>query len=278
VAQAESTKAILATGCYRAAYGTVDLQPLLTASLAGNRLVRPDDWPDILQQAKELCDDGTPAPIAVTAESTLAALARLAGTGLPGVAALNFASARRPGGGWDTGARAQEETLARASGLIRGLDAAPEYYAANRRHPHLFYTEHAIWTPAVPFFTNDDGSLLDVPYTAGIITMPAPNIGAMNRPTEDDLHALPGIWRQRIQYVLALAIVHRVQHLVLGAWGCGAFGNDPVLVAGRFKETLADSEPWRKGFASVTFAIFDQTRTRACLNAFTAAFAAPEAP
>lgn len=278
VAQADRTKQILRTGSYGTARGTVDLQPLLAASLAGNRLVRPHEWPEILREATARCTHSSPAPLAVTSESTLAAIARLAGAGMTSVAALNFASARRPGGGWDTGARAQEESIARASGLIRGLEAAPDYYAANRRQHHLFYTDHAIWTPSVPVFANDDGELLETPLAVGMITMPAPNIGAMHPPTPSDLEALPGVWRQRIRCVLALAIVQQVQHLILGAWGCGAFGNDPQLVAGYFRDVLADGEPWRNGFESLTFAIYDKSKGQACLQAFTSTFQSPEQP
>jgi uncharacterized protein (TIGR02452 family) len=269
VAQAERTKAILATGIYSVAGTTIDLRGQLAATRSGTRLLRPVEWDGILQEAQAQCRGKPPALLTVTAESTLAALQRLAGAGQPDVAALNFASARRPGGGWDTGAQAQEETLARASGLIASLTEAPRLYQANRQHEHLFYTDHAIWSPAVPHFVGDDGALLVRPYTAGIITMPAPNVGGMMRLEEADLLALPTLWRRRIRCVLALAIVERVRHLILGAWGCGAFGNDPQLVARWFSEVLAPSEPWLRGFETVTFAIYDTSRHQSCLTAFT---------
>ncbi|MCK6488649.1 MAG: TIGR02452 family protein, partial [Planctomycetes bacterium] len=75
-------------------------------------------------------------------------------------------------------------------------------------------------------------------------------------------------WMKRITSVLALAIVHRVRHLVLGAWGCGAFGNDPLLVARCFRDALGPSMPWSRGFDALTFAVFDQSRHRSCFSAF----------
>ena len=272
IARAKRTQAIMTEGTFSCDGTSVDIGEMLIAARQGTRLVVPDDWDGILDQATRLCTRTTPAPIMVRQETTLAALERLAPMRAEGLAALNFASARRPGGGWDSGATAQEETLARASGLIACLAEAPDYYQSNRRHEHLFYTDHAIWSPQVPFFARDDGSLIKHPYTAGIITMPAPNVGGMNRLEASDLHILPGLWRRRIRCVLALAIVHQVKHLVLGAWGCGAFGNDPILVARWFREVLAPSESWLRGLESVTFAIVDTSRRKSCLAAFTEAF------
>ncbi|MCK6490020.1 MAG: TIGR02452 family protein, partial [Planctomycetes bacterium] len=198
IAQAETAKAIMAAGAYRSPAGLeIDLHQALESSRTGTSLVRPGDWASIQKQAVEQCQSPRPVSIEVTDESTLAALERLAFSRSGDLAALNFASARRPGGGWDTGARAQEETLARASGLITCLEAAPGYYAANRQHEHLFYTDHAIWSPAVPFFARDDGTLLAAPYTAGIITMPAPNLGGMSKLLEQDVLALRGVWMKR---------------------------------------------------------------------------------
>jgi uncharacterized protein (TIGR02452 family) len=153
----------------------------------------------------------------------------------------------------------------------------PEYYAANREADQLFYTDNAIWSPAVPFFARDDGSLLARPYTADIITMPAPNLTGRIRLTAQDLRALRGVWLGRIRNVLALAIAQRVRHLILGAWGCGAFGNDPILVARCFREVLNPAEPWLHGLETVTFAVLDDSRHSSCLTAFSTALNPPEA-
>jgi uncharacterized protein (TIGR02452 family) len=197
----------------------------------------------------------------------MAALFRLTVTeGHANVAALNFASARNPGGGYRNGAIAQEETLARSSGLVPTLEQTWTYYDQNRKQESLLYTDHAIWSSRVPFFADDSGTLLPEAYLADVVTMPAPNAGAMR--TESDLLGVIPTFQRRIRWILALAITKQVQHLVLGAWGCGAFGNQPDLVARLFGEALAFDQPWRRGLASVTFAIIDHSKRRASLAAF----------
>jgi len=88
-------------------------------------------------------------------------------------AALNFASAKHPGGGFLTGAQAQEESLARASALYPCLEQQKGYYDANRRHHSLLYTDHLIVSPRVPVFRDDQGTLLEVPWEMTILTAPA---------------------------------------------------------------------------------------------------------
>lgn len=273
VALAERAEGILTHGGYRTTTDdAVDIAPQLAASVADTRLITPPEWDGIIAQARALCPTQRPlCPVYVTNEATLTALARLAPQ--PGVAALNFASARNPGGGWKSGATAQEETLARASGLVATLAQAPEYYRVNRQQDSLLYTNHAIWSPAVPFFATADDQLIATPYTAGVITMPAPNPGGMVTISEAMLHELVVVWRRRIRCVLALAITRQVRHLVLGAWGCGAFGNDPIQVSRWFAEALQPDEPWRHGLDAITFAIFDLSRRRASFQTFADALA-----
>jgi uncharacterized protein (TIGR02452 family) len=86
--------------------------------------------------------------------------------------------------------------------------------------------------------------------------------------SEQTLHELVMVWRRRIRDVLALAITRQVRHLVLGAWGCGAFGNDPLQVSRWFAEALHPDEPWRRGLDNITFAIFDLSKRRASFQTF----------
>ncbi len=264
--------AICAAGHYTVDNRRVELTDHLAVCCAGAALIAPGGWDAIDQYARGLCRPDAPlAALCVTNESTMAALNRLAVTErLPNVAALNFASARNPGGGYRNGALAQEETLARSSGLVPTLEQTWTYYDQNRKQESLLYTDHAIWSPRVPFFADDEGSLLPEPYLADIITMPAPNAGAMR--TESDLLGVIPTFQRRIRWILALAITKQVRHLVLGAWGCGAFGNQPDIVARLFREALHPDQPWRRGLVSVTFAIIDHSKRRASLAAFESAF------
>jgi len=187
----------------------------------------------------------------VTGESTIEAIRRLSGRGH--VACLNFASARNPGGGVLTGASAQEETLARSSGLYPCLLAVPEHYKRNRAHPSTLYLDLAIWSPGVPFFRDDAGGWLDAPSTCSVITCAAPNVRALREAGTHDAATVEATLHRRAGLVLAIARDQAVDTLILGAWGAGAFGNDPAMVARVFHDHLAGA--FASVFAHVVFAV-----------------------
>ena len=112
----------------------------------------------------------------VANETTLQAAGRLAAKGMR-VVALNFASARHPGGGFLNGARAQEESLCRSSGLYACIAGNP-MYASHAGHTGGFYSHYAIYSPEVPVIRTDAGDLLPRPYLCSFITCPAVNAGA----------------------------------------------------------------------------------------------------
>lgn len=192
-----------------------------------------------------------PSTVEITSETTLAATARLAGAARDPVACLNFASAKKPGGGYRSGAQAQEESLARASALAAALRAVPGFYEFHRRNPDLRYSDRVIYSPDVPVFRDDTGRLVE-PYPVTFLTAAAPNAGAL--PGGIDL--LP-VLRRRAARVLAVAYQHGHRRLVLGAWGCGVFRNDPRHVAAVFAEHLASSGGYGGRFDLVVFAVPD---------------------
>lgn len=168
---------------------------------------------------------------------------------------LNFASAKHPGGGFLSGARAQEESLARSSSLYRAIEGCAMYAHHQRLHDPL-YTSWMIYSPGVTVFRDDvSGALLDVPYRAAFITAPAPNTKVVldRRPDrKDDVRAAI---EERVDKVLAIACAHGHRELVLGAWGCGVFGNDPSLVSAIFARAI--EVPYRGAFAEIVFAVTD---------------------
>ena len=97
------------------------------------------------------------------------------------VVALNFASAKNPGGGFLGGAKAQEEDLARSSALYACMRDQRAYYDANRHEPSLLYTDHMIYSPDVPFFRDDRLRFLEDPFLLSILTAPAPNAASNER-------------------------------------------------------------------------------------------------
>jgi len=201
--------------------------------------------------------------ISVTEETTAAAARRLAGD----VALLNFASARNVGGGFLNGARAQEEDLCRKSALYPSLLTQRAYYDANRAEPSALYTDHMIYSPRVPFFRDEDLALVPA-MEASVLTAPAPNAGALRR--DDERKLLRETFVRRIERALTVFARHGHSRIVLGAWGCGAFQNDPVVVAELFDNALRGA--FAGVFAEVVFAIYDRQRSQPCLSAFRARF------
>lgn len=225
---------------------------------------------------RPLPEPASPADIAVTDESAMAAMARLAGAGCEDIGCLNFASAKNPGGGFLNGAQAQEEALARSSGLYPALLANPAYYERNRARRSALYLDLLQVAPGVPFFRDDEGGWLENPYRATVITAPAPNAGAVEQNEPESLGVLPEVLARRAELVLRLAASEGIRHLVLGAWGCGVFRNDPRLVAQTFARLLDQKGPWRSCFSSVIFAVYDRLAGQPVLNAFQRVF--PENP
>ncbi|RKS06389.1 uncharacterized protein (TIGR02452 family) [Nocardiopsis sp. Huas11] len=240
---------------------TVDLSGALAAMRAGTRLRLPEE---VARLTASEMRGAHATGFEVTKESTLEAVVRLAGAedatggaaGSGSVAALNFASARNPGGGVANGARAQEESLARSSALYALLTACPEFYEHHRAAPSLLYTDRVIYSPSVPVFRDDRGGWLPEPVSAGFLTCAAPNRRMIERNRTGEEARIPGVLAGRARGVLAVAADAGVDRLVLGAWGCGVFGNRPAEVARAFAEPLHGE--FEGVFAQVVFAVLDR--------------------
>ncbi|WP_455711878.1 TIGR02452 family protein [Streptomyces griseorubiginosus] len=188
------------------------------------------------------------------------------------VAVLNFASARNPGGGFLNGAQAQEEALCRASALYTCLLRAREFYDHHRAHRDPFYTDRVIHSPAVPVFRDDRGRLLDSAHMVGFLTAAAPNAGVVRRTAPERVAELPRALAVRAEQVLSVAVAEGYRRLVLGAWGCGVFQNDPAQVAGAFRTLLAPGGRFAGAFEHVVFGVLDRTPGAVVRAAFERAF------
>jgi uncharacterized protein (TIGR02452 family) len=257
------TVAICEAGTYAGLDSSFPLKSAIADAVNHSALLTPGD---LAQFALQTPQAAAAATIEVTSESTLTAAARLC-PDHPDALALNFASARNPGGGFLSGSQAQEESLARSSTLypcqIRFMQS---FYEVNRRQKSLLYTDNMIYSPRVPVIRNDAGQLLQTPCLLSILTAPAPNAGALNR--DSDASQLIATLRRRAEYVLAAA--HHFNHrtLILGAWGCGVFRNDPYEVARAFANLLLPGKLWSTAFSKITFAIFDNSSDQNVLAAF----------
>jgi uncharacterized protein (TIGR02452 family) len=261
---AQETLAILRTGQYTSPSGrVVNLGKHLRQAKDGTHSYRPDAPVPVPAFADR------PTSIEVVNASTLHVARHLADKGHR-VAALNFASAKNPGGGFRTGARAQEESLARASGLYAMLLGDPMYeHHRSRKDP--MYTSWVIYSPDVPVFRLDEGQLLEEPYLCSFLTSPAVNVGALHH-REDRASEIHRAMHERIERVLGVAALHGHEVLVLGAWGCGVFRNDPRQIAELFH--LALTGRFRGAFAQVVFAVLDSTGDKRSLGPFEQVFGA----
>ncbi|WP_149262325.1 TIGR02452 family protein [Actinomadura sp. K4S16] len=267
---AQETVAILGRGDYTAPSGrTVPIADRLAEAVRRTVLYRPGELDTLLENLPP-AGSGARTRIEVTGETTLAAARRLCAPGTTPFA-LNFASAKNPGGGFLNGAHAQEEGLARSSGLYESLRSAREYYDFHRAQGDLLYSDHMIYSPDVPVFRDDSGRLLEEPYGVAFLTSPAPNRGAIRDAAKAE--QVPAVLRLRARKVLAVALANGHSRLVLGAWGCGVFRNDPAEVAEVFAEALRPDGAFADRFEHVVFAVWDTAAGAPRHTAFQRVFA-----
>lgn len=210
------------------------------------------------------------AGISVTNERTLAAAARLHRK-YPKchIAVLNFASATNPGGGVKSGSAAQEESLCRCSTLYDCLNTSDlrfQFYKMHRRQNDLRYTDTCIYTPDVTIFKTDTRfpELMDEKdwFKVDVITCAAPNLrkipynrmnpgkGTTLTLSDDELYQ---IHRSRAQQIARIAEENEAEILILGAFGCGAFQNNPRVVARVYNDLLHHIDG---AFVEICFAVY----------------------
>jgi uncharacterized protein (TIGR02452 family) len=270
---AQETIEILARGWYKTPDGrTVAIADDAARARDRSRHYSPGDFGEVFRRrdaVRGAIDTQTPTTFRVVNATTLAACRQLLTEGFDDVACLNFASAKNPGGGFLNGSQAQEESLARASALYPCIAPIRAMYGTNRQAPSCLYSDHMIYSPRVPVFRDDADALLDEPYPVSIITSPAVNVGAL---AKHEWPLIESTMLTRIEKVLSVAVAHEHPALVLGAWGCGVFRNDPNDVAGWFRRHLCDNPVFRNAFRKVVFAVFDLTADQHVLKAFAEMF------
>ncbi|MEL6343204.1 MAG: TIGR02452 family protein [Myxococcota bacterium] len=257
---AKDTLRILKQGEYLNPDGeVVSIRGALDAAVQGTVTVTPQALDDMLDRPHP---GGThPLLIEVTGERTQIAARRLVvEEGVDDLLLLNYASARNVGGGFLKGARAQEEDLMRCSGLYAAVRDQVAYYDANRAVDSMLYTDHLIYSPGVPFFRAKNRDRLKAAYLSAVITAPAPNAGQARRRDPDCDPAIEAALRRRAGKILAVAAERGHTTLLLGAWGCGVFMNDPAVVADAFGTWLR-SERFSGVFQRAVFAVFEPKGT-----------------
>lgn len=186
------------------------------------------------------------------------------------VCVLNFASASNPGGGVTKGSSAQEECLCRTSTLYFSLNTKEMwdgFYGPHRAMKNPIHNDDIIYTPDVVVFKTDEDRPVrrkeEEWFNVDVISCAAPNLRNMPsnsynsgdgdipvKPTDEELYQ---IQFRRFKRILEVASVMKEEVLILGAFGCGAFENNPKVVARTAKDVV---EMYRKNFEVIEFAVF----------------------
>lgn len=268
---AKETLEILQKGSYRNKKGQeVDFLMEQAAAQSGSLLYQPEDFPSLLlnSRAQLASIPDVPAKVKVKNQSSLGAARELSQNNTRKVLCLNFASAKNPGGGFLNGSQAQEESLARSSGIYPCLLQKPEMYEANKRYKSALYLDYMIYSPQVPVFRDDEDSLLADIDLISFITAPAVNAGVVRQREKDKRAQINPKMAERIEYVLAIALSQGYQYLILGAWGCGVFQNEPADIAQSFYQALFEKHTYAKYFKEIIFAILDHSKDKKFIGPF----------
>lgn len=256
--QAEIILPILDRGEYNTPKGRHDITTYMQTAHSKIKIYSPNLLKEL--ETKDFPQDYN-TEIEITSETTLEAIFRVAPGFSSNVIALNFASAKTPGGGFISGAKAQEESLCRGSGLYSLLnsESARPYYIANRKDPKKnLYQNYIIYTPDVPVIATDTGDLVS-PFLCSFITSAAPNAKKAKEDKVED-SVINEVLSRRIEYILKVCAEEKYKTIILGAWGCGVFGNDTEIVARIFRFHLGNKFGLRGVFEKVIFAIPDDKK------------------
>ncbi len=249
---AQQTLTICEQGGYHNQAGAwQDLSAAITACVAATQLYTETALQELV--TNQAGDQDT--QIEVWALTTIAAARLLMQQGEQNLLCLNFASAKNPGGGFLGGAEAQEENLAKASSLYPGLITQMAHYEAGRAFKSCLYRHDMIYSPAVVFFRDDTYALADQAFTMSVITSAAVNAGVVKRSETQNIAQIVPVMQQRARFVLRLALARGHRSIILGAWGCGVFQNDPQMVAQIFVNLLTQDQEFSQQFKRVIFAV-----------------------
>ena len=186
------------------------------------------------------------------------------------VAVHNFASATNPGGGVVNGAGAQEECLCRCSNLYFCLntpDMWGMFYTPHRAAHDPIHNDDIIYTPNIVVFKTDTDrpELMerDDWYIVDVITCEAPNLrekpsnrynsGDGTRAVTLSDRELQVIHEKRLRRMLDSAVMNHADTVILGAFGCGAFCNEPQVVATAAANVVRD---YMYAFKNIEFAVY----------------------
>ena len=242
------------------------LQEQIRASIEKQQFIAEKDF---LPDGSEKKRFDTPAKILVSKKRTFEAAKTYTACG-DKIAVLNFASSTNPGGGVVHGSRAQEESLCRCSTLYFTLNTDENwnrFYNPHRINHNPLHNDDILYSPGITVVKTDTDSPRRMDesdwYTVDVITCAAPNLherpsnrynpgdGEERLSLSDD--ELASLHEKRDLRIFDVAVQHKVDVLILGAFGCGAFRNNPQVVA---KVMAKLAKKYEKSFRQIEFAVF----------------------
>ena len=229
--------------------------------LLGGRKGKAVTYGDPLWQFPVEARGNADCPVEVVTVGAFEAVVQTAGAAGGCPAVLDFASDSNPGGSWRSKQQGtQEEALCRASTLGLKLEA---HFAEAGGGGYMPGKESCVYVPDVAIFWAKGSGWL-------VPAIPCAVVAAALRDVNGDVDAL----RRKVRSVLVTAAAHGHRRLVLGAWGCGAFGNDPALVAAAFRDEVRAAAA-RGDVEHVVFAMGDSGAGRRNAALFREAFGLP---
>lgn len=257
----------------------------IKSSMACNRVISEENADDILENLIYGNETEKEVKIIVSKKRSFEAASAYRGKH---ISVLNFASATNPGGGVTKGASAQEECLCRISTLYKCISASEITEAFHKKHRYAlktgkmnyFYNDDCIQTCNVTVFKSDTAKpvLLSEKdwFDVDVISCAAPNLRYMLqydknwKKTVTD-KKLFDIYKKRINRVLDIASRAKSDVIILGAFGCGAFGNPPELVA---KAMHAAIDEHKYDFETIELAVYCPLRDTSNYEVFAKEFSA----
>jgi len=240
---AKETLDIVGAGQYKVNGKTVKLNYIEIGDFYGNDYL---EKLDVSRQSKFVNTE-----IEIVNESTVDTIFRLKEDN---IGVLNFASAHNPGGGFQNGAMAQEECLAYCSNLYDTLEGN-EFYEINNKVKSKMYTDNMI-IGDVGFFRTGSFKLVEKPKTVTVVTSAAVNMEQVLKHQENEEEAKRAM-KNRMRKILKLMTSEGCKTVVLGAFGCGVFGNNTKDVANNWLELLIEEDMLHL-FKKVVFAVYDR--------------------
>jgi uncharacterized protein (TIGR02452 family) len=165
-------------------------------------------------------------------------------------AILNMASFKRPGGGVANGAKAQEECLFRCSNLSKVI--SNEFYPLG--------VNEGLYTRDAVFFKDFNYNQIE-PFMVDVITVAAINLSKEDNPKEI-LDSYDVIMMDKMRLMFDMALQNGCKNIILGAWGCGVFSNNPVNIASMFEEVMMKRKnrvdsTYHECFENIIFAVIN---------------------